>query len=153
MRDVTEIAEEFSSIVPRDKLLSLFEDANELSARYVIVSLKLKDRTLRYLKGVNVIFTYLPHISKVMNVNIEFLISKDVSARDFLTRHYKELVGLGGSVAIGDDGISVFLKLGLRNCRRKLEDLIRKVVRIIEGIDLRDEVHFEYVGSRFIHYE
>ena len=84
---------------------------------------------------------------------MEVLICKDVSAKEFLTRQYGEIARLGGSIAMSSDGISIFFKLGLSGCVKRLRELTKRVLAIVEGINIdSNELDFEYAGSRFIPY-
>jgi len=151
MLETWEVIKALEELTKPLNLIEAFEEANEVSARYII--LRFKSMNSKYVEGINIILRYLPHTSLVIWGRIEVLVSRDIPAKEFLTRIYNELIKSKAEVLVKADGISVFYKLNTASANEFKADLIRKIsecLRIIEGT--RD-VNLVYEGFKVLNHE
>ncbi len=142
MIEVFELAEKLRDYVSRDKVIEIFTEADEVAGEYVIISFNAKN--VSYVEGINLIFRYLPYVSKILQARLEVLISKDLPATEFLTIKYKALIREGIEVALKRDGISLFCKLNVENADVFISDFKRRLITIMNIIEGSSNVEITY---------
>ncbi|OYT52170.1 MAG: hypothetical protein B6U73_00340 [Desulfurococcales archaeon ex4484_204] len=135
MYDIYDVINDFRDIVEPDRLLWVFSEASEVSARYVIMRF---NANLSIIKGVNVIFRYIPMLDKILWIRLEVMISSDVSAKDFFIRIYRELGKMGCEVAIGRNSISIFSDLRPPKLSSKVVNRVREIAKLVSGQDIKE---------------
>jgi len=151
MLEAQEVIKALEGYVKAVNLIEAFEEANEVSAKYIILRFKVVNSM--YVEGINLILRYLPHSSLITWGRIEVLISKNIPAKEFLTRIYNELIKSRAEVVIKADGISALYKLNTTSANEFRSDLVKKVsecLRVIEGVKKADLV---YEGFAVLNHE
>ena len=138
MRKVSDVIECLRDIVGQEDLLAAFAEADAEGLNYIILNFKVPN--LRYVQGFNIIMYYLPGQDLITWTKLEVLVSSDLPARDFMTKIYNELLSLGAEVVVRRDGISVFRKLENFNIGTEIINFLSQVIKIVEGIDLPEEI-------------
>lgn len=150
MIEIDDLINALERFIKPSKLIEAFEEANECSAKYVIFKFKILNA--KFIEGVNIILRYLPHVSAITWGRVEVLISRNVPAKEFLSRIYNSLVKSKAEVIIRADGISAFYKLNLESAiklRKDLTEKIRICSRIVEGIE---DINLIYEGFTVLDY-
>lgn len=120
---------------------ALAEAENEL-AKYIVFGFKPRCEDKSFMEGVNVIVRYDPVNELILWIEIEFLISTSVSAKDFFGRISGYVMRLGGKVVVKEDGISFIFRVKPEDFIEKLKELIEEVSKLFS----ESVKSLEYIG-------
>ena len=127
-----EVIEGLRNFVDKDVILQALSEAEEVGSNIVIFSF-IPSGNSDYLEGLNFILKVNPYLNQVIWVRVEFLISKDFSAKKFFTEVVNEVFMKGGEIAIKKDGISLIFKLRGKDLERQINNLIDFIAKLIPG--------------------
>ncbi|MEM3142813.1 MAG: hypothetical protein QW656_06315 [Zestosphaera sp.] len=128
MLSLEKLVDFIGDLVPFEDLEWILSDLESSGFKEVLISFVTNSQLLPY---VNVIFSYLSEVELIEWVRVEIIISKDIEALSFFTKHYPELIKSGGEVIVKSDGISVFYKIRLAGEAEKLVDYVTKVADLV----------------------
>jgi len=95
---------------------------------------------------VNIIIRYVPLLSRVLWIRIEFLISSNLPAKDFMTRIYNDLVRMGAEVAIKKDSISAIFRVNMNS----ISEDINRLLSSLKGILGCNALELSYLGYEVV---
>ncbi|MEM0244849.1 MAG: hypothetical protein QXV93_02925 [Zestosphaera sp.] len=140
MLSLEKLVDFIGDLVPFEDLEWILSDLESSGFKEVLISFVTNSQLLPY---VNVIFSYLSEVELIEWVRVEIIISKDIEALSFFTKHYPELIKSGGEVIVKSDGISVFYKIRLAGEAEKLVDYVTKVADLV-GTEVSELRYFGY---------
>ncbi len=135
---LTKFMNVMEGVISSDSLATIFAMADEECTRRIVLHFKVSG--CEPLNEASLLITYVPYADIVEPLRLEIRINPDkVSAREFMSNQYNELVRLGAQVAIDKDGVYATFKV------QEGEDLVGFIRRTL---DLVCEVFNDKKGNK-----